>query len=307
MYNNIDIMNGGNGDKGHKSTGGGSKGKGKGHSGKYILNVGVSLSVPQLSNNTDIKLIGNSIQLMFNKTVISDSDISNIIIMTKDIKNIFVHASYQINIASPFILTNDKKSLYNPSLDILKKEISYTKKIKGKGIIIHMGKNTGLKYDNVVIYNNMVNFIIQLFKNCNGKMIETVILETPAGQGGEMCSNLADFIDFVLLFKSQSFYDKLGICIDTCHIFQAGYDINDENIIKKVHKLFEPVMDKIKLIHLNDSFHPVNSHIDRHANIGDGYIRIINLVKFIKPFTKNKIPLILETSPPYDTQIDKLR
>ena len=170
-----------------------------------------------------------------------------------------------------------------------------------------MGKNTGLKYDNAVIYNNMVNFIIQLFKNCNGKMINSVILETPAGQGGEMCSNLADFIDFVLLFKSQSFYDKLGICIDTCHIFQAGYDINDENIIKKVHKLFEPVMYKIKLIHLNDSFHPVNSHIDRHANIGDGYIRIINLVKFIKPFVKNKIPLILETSPPYDTQIDKLK
>jgi deoxyribonuclease-4 len=326
MYNNIDNMNVGNDDNGRKGTRGGSNGNtgrrdqggggkgGKGHksteegySVKYILNVGISLSVPQPSNNTDIKLIGNSIQLMFNKTVISESDISNIKHIIKDIKNIFVHSSYQINIASPFILTNDKKSLYNPSLDILKNEIGYTKKIGGKGIIVHMGKNTGLKYDNAVIYNNMVNFIIQLFKNCNGKMIDSIILETPAGQGGEMCSNLADFIDFILLFKSQSFYKKLGICIDTCHIFQAGYDINDENIIKEVHKLFEPVMDKIKLIHLNDSFHPVNGHIDRHANIGDGYIRIINLVKFIKPFVKKKIPLILETSPPYDTQLDKLR
>lgn len=278
------------------------KGTDKGKEG--IKNVGISLLLPM---PTQPKTIGNSMQIMFSKGALNDSDITNIKSITKNIKNIFVHASYQINIASPFILTNDKKKLYNPALEILKKEISYTKKIGGKGIIVHMGKNAGLKYDSDVIYNNMVNFIIQIFKNCNGKMIETIILETPAGQGGEMCSNIAHFIDFILLFKTQPFYDKLGICIDTCHIFQAGYDINDENIIKDVHKLFEPVMDKIKLIHLNDSFHPVNSHIDRHANIGDGYIRIINLVKFIKPFVKKKIPLILETSPPYDTQLDKLK
>lgn len=281
------------------------KGTDKGKEG--IKNVGISLLLPMPTQPTQPKTIGNSMQIMFSKGALNDSDITNIKSITKNIKNIFVHASYQINIASPFILTNDKKKLYNPALEILKKEISYTKKIGGKGIIVHMGKNAGLKYDSDVIYNNMVNFIIQIFKNCNGKMIETIILETPAGQGGEMCSNIAHFIDFILLFKTQPFYDKLGICIDTCHIFQAGYDINDENIIKDVHKLFEPVMDKIKLIHLNDSFHPVNSHIDRHANIGDGYIRIINLVKFIKPFVKKKIPLILETSPPYDTQLDKLK
>ena len=271
------------------------------HKGKKgIKNVGVSLLLPQ---SEPPKTIGNSIQIMFSKTVLSKSDINNIKSITKNIKNIFVHASYQINIASPFILTNDKKKLYNPALEILKKEILYTKKIGGKGIIIHMGKNAGLKYDNDVVYNNMVNFIIQIFKNCNDK----IILETPAGQGGEICSNIAQFVEFILLFKSQTFYDNLGICIDTCHIFQAGYDINDENIINDVHKLFEPVMDKIKLIHLNDSYHPFNSHKDRHANIGEGYIRIINLVKFIKPFIKKKIPLVLETSPPYDMQLDKLK
>lgn len=281
---------------------------------KGIKNVGISLTLPmqpkpsrpQSPKPTRPQTIGNSMQIMFSKTVLSESDITNIKTITKNIKNIFVHASYQINIASPFILTNDKKKLYNPALEILKKEIMYTKKIGGKGIIIHMGKNAGLKYDNDVVYNNMVNFIIQIFKNCNDKMIKTIILETPAGQGGEMCSNIAQFVEFILLFKSQTFYDKLGICIDTCHIFQAGYDINDENVINDVHKLFEPVMDKIKLIHLNDSYHPFNNHIDRHANIGDGYIRIINLVKFIKPFIKRNVPLVLETSPPYDVQLGKL-
>lgn len=282
--------------------------------GKGIKNVGISLTLPmqpkpsrpQSPKPTRPQTIGNSMQIMFSKTVLSESDITNIKTITKNIKNIFVHASYQINIASPFILTNDKKKLYNPALEILKKEIMYTKKIGGKGIIIHMGKNAGLKYDNDVVYNNMVNFIIQIFKNCNDKMIKTIILETPAGQGGEMCSNIAQFVEFILLFKSQPYYDKLGICIDTCHIFQAGYDINDENVINDVHKLFEPVMDKIKLIHLNDSYHPFNNHIDRHANIGDGYIRIINLVKFIKPFIKRNVPLVLETSPPYDVQLGKL-
>jgi deoxyribonuclease-4 len=271
---------------------------------KGIKNVGVSLVLPAPTpTSTEPKVIGNSMQIMFSKTVLSKSDITNIKNITKNIKNIFVHASYQINIASPFILTNDKKRLYNPALEILKKEIMYTKKIGGKGIIIHMGKNAGLKYDSNVVYNNMVNFIIQIFKNCNDKMIKTIILETPAGQGGEMCSNIASFVEFILLFKSQPFYDKLGICIDTCHIFQAGYDINDENVVKDVHKLFDPVMDKIKLIHLNDSYHPVNSHIDRHANIGEGYIRIINMVKFIKPYIKSNVPLVLETRPPYDVQL----
>ena len=131
--------------------------------GKGIKNVGISLTLPvqteppqppQPPQPPKPTTIGNSIQIMFSKTVLSDSDITNIKSITKNIKNIFVHASYQINIASPFILTNDKKKLYNPALEILKKEINYTKKIGGKGIIVHMGKNAGLKYDNDVVNDN---------------------------------------------------------------------------------------------------------------------------------------------------------
>ena len=90
--------------------------------------------------------------------------------------------------------------------------------------------------------------------------------------------------------------------MDTCHIFQAGYDLNDDDVIKKVHSIFEPVKEKIMLIHLNNSFYPFNSHIDRHEQLDKGYIKINKLIKFI--YAYKDTPMILETVPPYEKQIN---
>jgi len=287
------------------------------------LNLGYSISLP-LNYNIDIpeyaienkELIKklstnfNSIQIMFTKSKLSSDEIKNIKNIIKYYKNIFVHASYQINIGSELIPTQNE--LYNSSIDILVNEIIYAYKINSSGIILHMGKNVKKQFDNTIIYNNMVKFIIEIFnklkniknikniKNFNYKKIN-IILETPAGQGGEMCYDLSQFVEFIQLFKLQPFYKNIGICIDTCHVFQAGYDINNNIIIKQIHNIFAPVKDKIKLIHLNDSFYPVGQHIDKHQQIGNGFIQINKLVKFIYPYFK--IPMILETKPPYDKQI----
>ena len=131
-----------------------------------------------------------------------------------------------------------------------------------------------------------------------------ILFETPAGQGGEMCWKLEDFVDFILIFRNQQLYNKIGICLDTCHIFQAGYDINNKTVIKKLHEILNPVKDKIRLIHLNDSTNELGKHVDRHAQIGTGYIRTDRLIKFILPYVN--IPMILETQPPYIKQIDLL-
>ena len=75
-------------------------------------------------------------------------------------------------------------------------------------------------------------------------------------------------------------------------------------VIKKLHEILKPVNNKIKLIHLNDSANELGKHLDRHAQIGTGYIQTDRLIKFILPFVN--VPMILETAPPYSKQINLL-
>lgn len=280
------------------------------------LNLGFCINLPLNINNNmpeyDVDNINvikklsnkfNSIQIMFSKNNIKTDDFKNIKKITCLFKNVYIHASYQINIGAELIPTQE--NLYNISFDLLINEIIYSNKINAKGIVLHIGKNVKNKYDSDIIYNNMVKFIIELFRKLKNKKIKiNLLLETPAGQGGEMCYNLNEFIEFIQRFKDQYFYDQLNICIDTCHIFQAGYDLNNNNIIKELHELFKPVFNKIKLIHLNDSYNPVGKHIDRHEQLGKGYIEINKLIKFIYPYIK--IPFILETKYPYNEQLKLL-
>lgn len=292
---------------------------------KLNLNIGISISlpvpviwnieVPEYSNDTNKKDLEkiknlnnfNSLQIMFTKYNLSNTDISNIKNLVKKIKYkyVYIHASYQINIGSePIFLKDD---LYNPGLDIFLTEIKNAIKVGANGIVIHMGKNVKNQYEPDDIYNNMVNFVIQLFNKIKKNKILSksknfqILFETPAGQGGEMCADISEIVNFIQIFKSTNFYSNIGLCIDTCHIFQAGHNLNDSNEIKKIHKILEPIKEKIKVIHLNDSYHSVGSHLDRHEQIGLGHIITNNLIKFILPY-KN-LPLILETKPPYENQI----
>ncbi len=244
------------------------------------------------------------IQVMFSKTKLSKDELSDIKNILSDYSKVFIHASYQINMGGELIPT--QTDLYNVGIDILIQEIIYGNKLDMDGIVLHTGKNVKKKYDPDFIYNNMVKFIIELFNKLEKKNIPVnLLIETCAGQGGEMLSNLEEFVEFIQRFSSQDFYSSLGICIDTCHIFQAGYDLNKPDVIKQVHKIFEPVKNKIKLIHLNDSYHQVGENLDRHEQLGRGHIEIDKLIKFIFPY-KN-VPMILETRPPYDEQIELLK
>jgi len=288
------------------------------------LNLGISITlpinwkfeIPEYSsnitekNNIDELKPFNSLQIMFSKTNLSVKEISNIKKIIKKIKYkfVFIHASYQINIGSEPIIMNN--NLYNPGLDIFITEIKNAIKLGTSGIVVHMGKNVKNQYEPDDVYNNMVNFVIQLFNKIKQNKILSkskkfmILFETPAGQGGEMCTDISEIVNFIQIFKPTDFYKNIGLCIDTCHIFQAGHNLNDLQEIKRIHQILEPIKDKIILIHLNDSKYDVGNHLDRHAQIGKGKIIVNNLIKFILPY-KN-IPLILETIPPYKNQIDNL-
>lgn len=282
---------------------------------KIKLGYGISLPIEQnidipeysIENTKLIKKLSKKfdcVQIMFSKTSISITELENIKSILENYKLIYVHASYQINIGIELIPTQNE--LYNSNIDILLYEIERATKINAKGIILHMGKNVKNKYDDSIVYNNMVKFIIELFKKINKKNNTIqILLETPAGQKGEMCWDIKEFVEFIKNFRQQYFYHQIGICLDTCHMFQAGLDFNNSNLIVQVHNILEPVKDKIKLIHLNNSLYPVGTRIDRHAQIGHGYIQTNQLIKFIYPY--KKVPMILETKGPYDEQIKLIK
>ena len=120
----------------------------------------------------------------------------------------------------------------------------------------------------------------------------TVLLETMSGKGSEVGRN---FEEIKAIIDRVELNNKLGVCLDTCHIWDGGYDIvnNPDGVIEEFDRIIG--LDRLKAIHLNDSLNPCGSHKDRHAKIGAGYIGADALLKFINRSELKGLPVILET------------
>ena len=120
----------------------------------------------------------------------------------------------------------------------------------------------------------------------------TVLLETMAGKGSQVGSHFQELRAIMDLVEKR---DKLGICLDTCHVWDGGYDIvNDlDGVITEFDRIIG--LDHLKAIHLNDSLNPLGSHKDRHARIGEGQIGLDALVRVIRHPALEGKPFILET------------
>ena len=125
----------------------------------------------------------------------------------------------------------------------------------------------------------------------------TVLLETMAGKGSEVGSHFQELRAIMDLVEKR---DKLGICLDTCHVWDGGYDIvNDlDGVLTEFDRIIG--LDHLKAIHLNDSLNPLGSHKDRHARIGEGQIGLDALVRVIRHPALEGKPFILE--PPNDDE-----
>lgn len=204
--------------------------------------------------------------------------------------NIIVHASYTINIAQEW-------TEYSWWIEQLIQEINISNKLGAKYIVIHLGKKLDL--DENIAINNMYSSLLYIH-NKTQKLSIKLLLETSSGQGSEMCSTidgLAMLINKFLNSKNELIKNRFGICVDTCHIFSAGYPINEkENTLKYINEFNEKInVSTIKVLHLNDSKNKVGSNIDRHENINNGFIGIDGLKPIIKLCFKLNIPIILET------------
>lgn len=203
-----------------------------------------------------------------------------------------VHGSYTINFCQP---TNS--NLFNMSLKSLINEL-YSADIIGKrclGVIIHMGKN--VSSNNLTVKQAMENYANGLKTTLKKTPKNTVIiLETGASQGTEVGSKLEDLFKIYSLLTNEE-KKRIKFCVDTCHIWASGYDISNFEKVKEYFSIFDKyfTIEKIACIHFNDSKTLLNSHVDRHADLGYGYIGNEGLKHFCQMAKKNNIPIIMET------------
>ena len=212
----------------------------------------------------------------------------------RDIK-IVIHAPYILNFAKiPEFGKNESWWLKT-----LWKELTISNYIHSIGVVIHVGKYLDLTIEDGK--NNMYKSLKYIIEKMIEKKYKTkIILETAAGQGTELLvtknNDISEFAEFYNRFsKKEKKYIRL--CVDTCHIFAAGYDIRKREQVNNFFKEFDEKIgiEYLALIHLNDSKTEYGKCVDRHENIGIGKIGLNGLKNVIKIAVMNKIPTILET------------
>ena len=195
------------------------------------------------------------------------------------------HDSYLINLCG----ANDK--LLEKSREAFVKEIKRCDALEIRHLIFHPGAHTILgRKESLRLVADSLNYA---HKATEGDDIISVI-ETTAGQGTTVGSSFEEIAEIISGVKDKK---RVGVCIDTCHIFAAGYDIRTSNDYEKTMSDFDKIIgfEKLHVVHLNDAKKPLNSHVDRHEHIGKGEIGkgafgfIMNDDRF------SKIPKILET------------
>lgn len=215
-----------------------------------------------------------------------------------DFNNVIVHAPYIINLA------NEKN--FEFSISFLRDEIKRVEELGFNKIVLHPGSHVGIGSDAAI------NNIIYCLNEVLGNTSVIILLETMAGKGTEVGIN---FNEIKKIIDGVNFKDNIGVCLDTCHIHDSGYDLNDfDSIITDFDNIIG--LDKLLCIHINDSKNSIESHKDRHENIGYGFIGFDNLINIIYNEKIKDVPKILETPyiknekssyPPYKFEIEMIR
>ena len=202
-----------------------------------------------------------------------------------DLEKIIVHAPYIVNLAN---FNN-----FDFSVSFLINEVERCSTLGVKYLVLHPGSAVNCSREEAI--NNISKGLNLILDN---EYDVTILLETMAGKGNEIGRS---FEELKSIIDKVKFKDKIGVCIDTCHLNDAGYDMSN---FDSVLDLFDKTIgiEKIKCIHINDSKNNIDSHKDRHENIGFGTIGFDNLINIIYNKRLESVPKILET--PYVTKDD---
>jgi len=198
-----------------------------------------------------------------------------------DINNVVVHAPYIINLAN-----NEKEDSYFFAIEFLKEEIKRVSAFGVKKLVLHPGSFVKLDLETGI--NNTISALNEVLDENTDVYI---CLETMAGKGSEICFDI-DHIKKI--FDGVKYSNKLMVCLDTCHLNDAGYDISDfDSYLDEFDKKIG--ISKIGCIHINDSKNVRGSKKDRHENFGFGTIGFENLMNVINNKRLDGVPFILES------------
>ena len=218
-------------------------------------------------------------------------------------KNVIVHAPYIVNLAN-----RSDKTKYDFYIDFFIKELDRCKMLGLDKIVLHPGSATTCSKEEAI--ENIAHGINLVYKSTTNTMI---LLEFMAGKGSEVGTSIDELKAIIDKIDDKN---RIGVCLDSCHMNDAGVDISkiDDFLDEFDSKIG---IDKIKCFHINDSMNQINSHKDRHANIGYGTIGFNNLLNIIYNKRLEGIPFILETPyinrnqsdayAPYKMEIESIR
>lgn len=272
-----------------------------------MLNIGCHLSASKGFLNmgkTAIELGGNTFQFFTRNPRggsakdIDPEDAKALISLMQenDFAKILAHAPYTLNACAK--VPSIREFAYNTMLDDLKR-MEY---VPNNMYNFHPGSHVGQGVETgIELISDLLNSILL------ESQTTTVLLETMAGKGSEVGSRFEELREIIDRVELK---DKMGVCLDTCHVNDAGYDIvNDlDGVLTEFDKVIG--LNRLKALHLNDSKNPLGAHKDRHEKIGEGYIgkdafrRIVN-----HPVLKD-LPMFLETPnelPGYAEKIELLK
>lgn len=214
-------------------------------------------------------------------------------------ENVIVHAPYIINLCN--------ENNFSFSTEFLTEEINRCNTLGVKYMVLHPGSHVGLGKD--VGINNIIKGLNIVFQNVKSYNKVTILLETMAGKGTELGTNLDELENII---DNVSDKEHIGVCLDTCHLNDSGIDLTKfdkylDDFDKKIG------IDKIGCIHINDSKNIISSHKDRHENFGFGTIGFDTLMNIVYNKRLENVPKILETPyidkkyPPYKYEIEMIR
>ncbi len=257
-----------------------------------MLNIGCHLSVSKgyKAMGKDALSIGANTFQFFTRNPrgskakeIDPSDVEALLEILKENKfaTILAHAPYTLNACSADEKTREFAVM------IMEDDLSRMEYFPNSFYNFHPGSHIKQGVEKGIEYiTNMLNFILK------PEQTTTVLLETMAGKGTEVGRT---FEELKQILDGVTLSGKMGVCLDTCHIYDAGYDIvNDlDGVIDEFDRIIG--LDKLYAIHLNDSKNPFESHKDRHEKIGDGSIGIEAISRIINHPKLRHLPFYLET------------
>lgn len=201
------------------------------------------------------------------------------------IRAVIAHASYLINLASP------DDTLWNRSMDALVDELERCESLELDGLVFHPGSHVGEGEDaGLRRVSRALKTVIRRTAGFRGR----ILLETTAGQG----TNLGCRFEHLARIRNDlAAAERVGTCIDTCHVFAAGYDLRTADTVRETLDEFERIcgFDTLGAVHLNDSLKPFDSRRDRHAHIGEGEIGRDGFSALLQDPRVRRVPILLET------------